>query len=317
MALAMATTAGFCGSSHSVLEGSLQLSGSSSRLSMPKINRIALAKPGLRVRAQQQGSAETAETSRRAILGLLAAGMASGSFAQTVLAESISTLPAVPADKMRRKIIVAGIPGLISAKSDSQGLIRAETIRVAGIPGLLSAKSDSQGLIRAATQLSIEGLVVDPIDITKLPLINVEDDPDFPPEVQAFINQVLRADAILFSAPEYNYSVTLDWLSLAPQTLAGKTAAIISTGWDFGGGRMQYHLRQIGVRPDLHFINKPEVFVSTIVDAQHPPKFDANGDLIDDNVRAQLQQLLISLRDFTLQLQCTNATAGQAKAILT
>ncbi|KAL2253256.1 UNVERIFIED_CONTAM: NADPH:quinone oxidoreductase [Sesamum indicum] len=325
MALAMATTAGFCGSCHAVLEGSLQLSGSSSRLSMAKINRIAIAKSGLRVRAQQQGSAETGETSRRAMLGLLAAGMASGSFVQTVLAESNSTLLATPTTlpaKMTKKIRVAGIPGLLSAKSDSQGLIRAETIRVAGIPGLLSVKSDSQGLIRAATQLSIDGLVVDPIDITKLPLINVEDDPNFPSEVQAFMDQILLADAILFSAPEYNYSVTpitknaIDWLSLMPQTLAGKAAAIISTGWDFGGGRMQYHLRQIGVRPDLHFINKPEVFVSTIVDAQHPPKFDANGDLIDDNVRAQLQQLLISLRDFTLQLQCTNATS-QAKAILT
>ncbi|XP_011086157.1 NADPH:quinone oxidoreductase-like [Sesamum indicum] len=302
MALAMSTTAGFCGSSHAVLAGSLQLSSSSSRLSMPKTNRLAFTKSGLKVRAQQQGSAETAETSRRAMLGLLAAGMASGSFVQTVLAESNSTLLVTP--------------------TALSGTRTTKTIRVAGIPGLLSVKSDSQGLIRAATQLSIDGLVVDPIDITKLPLINVEDDPNFPSEVQAFMDQILLADAILFSAPEYNYSVTpitknaIDWLSLMPQTLAGKAAAIISTGWDFGGGRMQYHLRQIGVRPDLHFINKPEVFVSTIVDAQHPPKFDANGDLIDDNVRAQLQQLLISLRDFTLQLQCTNATS-QAKAILT
>ncbi|KAK4421300.1 NADPH:quinone oxidoreductase [Sesamum alatum] len=303
MALAMATTAGFCGSSHAVLKGSLQLSGSSSRLSMAKTNRVAFVKPGLRVRAQQQGSVETAETSRRAMLGLLAAGLASGSFVQTVLAESNSTLLATP----------TALSGKRSTK----------TIRVAGIPGLLSVKSDSQGLIRAATQLAIDGLVVDPIDITKLPMINVEDDPDFPPEVQAFMNQVLQADAILFSAPEYNYSVTpitknaVDWLSLMPQTLAGKTAAIISTGWDFGGGRMQYHLRQIGVRPDLHFINKPEVFVSTIVDDTHPPKFDANGNLIDENVREELRQLLISLRDFTRQLQCTNSTAGQAKAIVT
>ncbi|KAL2253257.1 NADPH:quinone oxidoreductase-like [Sesamum indicum] len=287
MALAMATTAGFCGSSHAVLAGSLQLSSSSSHLSMPKTNRIAFAEPGPRVRAQQQTSAET-ETGRRAMLGLLAAGMASGSYVQTVLAESISTLPTVP-DKMRRKIIVAGIPGL------------------------LSEKSDSQGLIRAAANLRIDGLVLLPVDITKLPLINVEDHPNLPFEVQAFMDQILLADAILFSAPEYNYSVTpitknaIDWLSLRPETLAGKTAAIISTGWDFGGGRMQYHLRQIGVRPDLHFINKPEVFVSTTVDAQNPPKFDANGDLIDDNVRAQLQQLLISLRDFTVPLKyCSN-----------
>ncbi|KAL0300801.1 UNVERIFIED_CONTAM: NADPH:quinone oxidoreductase [Sesamum radiatum] len=296
MALAMATMAGFCGTCHAVLEGSLHLSGSSSLLSMPKTNRFAFAEPGLRVRAQQQTSAET-ETGRRAMLGLLAAGMASGSFVQTVLAESISNLPTVP-DQMHRKIIVAGIPGLISEKSDSQGLIRA------------------------AAKLRISGLVLLPVDVTKLPLINVEDHPNLPTEVQAFMDHILLADAILFSAPEYNYSVTpitknaIDWLSQRPETLAGKTAAIISTGWDFGGGRMQYHLRQIGVRPDLHFINTPEVFVSTTVDAQHPPKFDANGDLIDDNVRAQLQQLLVSLRDFTLPLKYGN-NADKDSGILT
>ncbi|KAL0289101.1 UNVERIFIED_CONTAM: NADPH:quinone oxidoreductase [Sesamum angustifolium] len=265
MALAMATMAGFCGTCHAVLEGSLHLSGSSSLLSMPKTNRFAFAEPGLRVRAQQQTSAET-ETGRRAMLGFLLLGWPQG------------------------KIIVAGIPGLISEKSDSQGLIRA------------------------AAKLRISGLVLLPVDVTKLPLINVEDHPNLPTEVQAFMDQILLADAILFSAPEYNYSVTpitknaIDWLSQRPETLAGKTAAIISTGWDFGGGRMQYHLRQIGVRPDLHFINTPEVFVSTTVDAQHPPKFDANGDLIDDNVRAQLQQLLVSLRDFTLPLKYGNKT---------
>ncbi|KAL0407293.1 UNVERIFIED_CONTAM: NADPH:quinone oxidoreductase [Sesamum latifolium] len=282
MALAMTTMAGFCGSSHAVLEGSHQLSGSSSRLSMPKTNRIAFAEPGLRVRAQQQTSAET-ETGRRAMLGLLAAGMASGSFVQTVLAESVPTLPTVP-DKMRRKIIVAGIPGLISEKSDSQGLIRA--------------------------------------DVAKLPLINVEDHPNFPPEVQAFMDQILLADAILFSAPEYNYSVTRN----KPQTLISYSFlnSICTQTFDyffndvplptyfhsmgFWWGRMQYHLRQIGVRPDLHFINTPEVFVSTTVDAQHPPKFDANGDLIDETVREDLRKLLISLRNFTLPLKyCNNA----------
>ncbi|KAL0289102.1 UNVERIFIED_CONTAM: Oxygen-evolving enhancer protein 3, chloroplastic [Sesamum angustifolium] len=184
----MSTTAGFCGSSHAVLAGNLQFSGSSSRLNMAKTNRIAFAKSSLKVRAQQQGSAETAKTSRRAMLGLLAAGMASGSFVQTVLAESNSTPLATP----------TALSGTMSAKA----------IRVVGIPGLLSVKSESQCLIHAATQLSIDGLVVDPIDITKLPLINVEDEPDFPPDVQAFMNQVLRADAILFFGPEYNYSVT-------------------------------------------------------------------------------------------------------------
>ncbi|KAI3466602.1 hypothetical protein Pfo_023265 [Paulownia fortunei] len=86
MAQAMASIAGFRGSSQTVLEGSLQLSGSS-RLGTVNTSRIPLARPGFSVRSQQQSSAET-ETSRRAMLGLVAAGIASGSFVQAVLAEA-------------------------------------------------------------------------------------------------------------------------------------------------------------------------------------------------------------------------------------
>ena len=85
MAQAMASMAGLRGSSQAVLDGSLQLSGSG-RLSTSSTTRIALARPGFSVRAQQ-GSGET-ETSRRAMLGLVAAGIASGSFVQAALAEA-------------------------------------------------------------------------------------------------------------------------------------------------------------------------------------------------------------------------------------
>uniref|UniRef100_A0A5B7B3G6 16 kDa subunit of oxygen evolving system of photosystem II n=1 Tax=Davidia involucrata TaxID=16924 RepID=A0A5B7B3G6_DAVIN len=85
MAQAMASMTGLRGSSQAVLEGSLHLSGST-RLSGASSSRVAVARSGLTVRAQQ-GSAET-ETSRRAVLGLVAAGLASGSFVQAVLAEA-------------------------------------------------------------------------------------------------------------------------------------------------------------------------------------------------------------------------------------
>ncbi|KAL9261499.1 NADPH:quinone oxidoreductase-like protein [Drosera capensis] len=52
----------------------------------------------------------------------------------------------------------------------------------------------------------------------------------------------------------------IDWASRAPNAWADKAAAILSTGGGFGGGRSQYHLRQIGVYIDLHFINKLEFF---------------------------------------------------------
>lgn len=75
--------AGLRGSSQAVLDGSLQ----SNRLSGANTGRTAVARAGFSVRAQQQSSAET-ETSRRAMLGLVAAGIVSGSFVQAVLAEA-------------------------------------------------------------------------------------------------------------------------------------------------------------------------------------------------------------------------------------
>ena len=81
---------------------------------------------------------------------------------------------------------------------------------------------------------------------------------------------------------------------------AAKAAAIVSAGGSFGGGRAQYHLRQIGVYLDLHFINKPEFFLNAF---QPPAKFNGDGDLIDEEARNKLKQVLLSLQGFTLQLQ--------------
>ncbi|GAY34253.1 hypothetical protein CUMW_010420 [Citrus unshiu] len=83
MAQAMASMAGLRGSSHSqaVLEGSFP-----NRLNAPSNSRVAVARPGFTVRAQQ--ASNEPETSRRAMLGLVAAGVASGSFVQAVLADA-------------------------------------------------------------------------------------------------------------------------------------------------------------------------------------------------------------------------------------
>lgn len=86
MAQAMASVAGLNSSSHTVMEGSMQIS----RLSG---GRVAVSRPAfatIRAQQQQQQPAETeavAQRSRRAVLGLVAAGMASGSFVKEVLAD--------------------------------------------------------------------------------------------------------------------------------------------------------------------------------------------------------------------------------------
>ncbi|PHU09799.1 Oxygen-evolving enhancer protein 3-2, chloroplastic [Capsicum chinense] len=94
MPYAMASMGGLIGSSQTVLECRLQISGS--RLNTVSTSRIALSRPaGLSVRAEQ-GSFDT-ETSRRAVLSHVAAGLA-GTFANAAFAEarSIKGVPPPP-----------------------------------------------------------------------------------------------------------------------------------------------------------------------------------------------------------------------------
>ncbi|CAH2078383.1 unnamed protein product [Thlaspi arvense] len=76
---------GLRGASPAVLEGSLKINGSN-RLNVT--GRVAVAqRTGLVVRAQQSEAAP--ETTRRSVIGLVAAGLAGGSFVQAVLADAV------------------------------------------------------------------------------------------------------------------------------------------------------------------------------------------------------------------------------------
>ncbi|XP_054815323.1 NADPH:quinone oxidoreductase-like [Prosopis cineraria] len=186
------------------------------------------------------------------------------------------------------------------------------TVKVAAICGSLRKGSYNRGLIRSAMVLSrgdIEGIEIEEVDIASLPMLNtdLEKQGTFPAEVEAFRRKILEADSILFASPEYNFSVTaplknaMDWGSRPPNVWGGKAAGIVSAGGLLGGARGQFHLRQIGIYIDLHFLNKPEFFLNAF---EPPIKFNPdNGDLIDDDARLRLKQLLLSLKDFSLQLQ--------------
>ncbi|BBG96579.1 hypothetical protein Prudu_005423, partial [Prunus dulcis] len=131
------------------------------------------------------------------------------------------------------------------------------------------------------SKTSIDGLEIEYVDISALPFLNVDlegKDGSFPPAVEAF-------------PPKYNYSISaplknaIDWASNA---WADKAAAVVSASGDFGGGRSQYHLRQVGVSLDLHFINKPEFFLDGL---KSPEKFDS-GNLVDEQDKERLKEIL-------------------------
>ncbi|CAL0303655.1 unnamed protein product [Lupinus luteus] len=185
-------------------------------------------------------------------------------------------------------------------------------VKIVALSGSIRKGSYHSGLIRAAIQISaaIDGLEVEFVDISALPFVNTDLENQngavYPPLVEALRQKIIEADAILFASPEYNYSLSpvlknaIDWASRPPNVWAGKAAAVISTGGGFGGGRAQYHLRQVGVFVDLHFINKPEFVLNAF---QPPAKFNADGDLLDEGAKTQLKELLLSLQAFTLRLR--------------
>jgi NAD(P)H-dependent FMN reductase len=90
----------------------------------------------------------------------------------------------------------------------------------------------------------------------------------------------------------------LDWGSRPPNVWGDKAAAVISAAGGSGGTRAQCHVRQIGIFLDLHFVNKPELFVRA-----HDGKFDENGDVIDAQLRSQIRTLISSLRSFSMRLR--------------
>lgn len=155
---------------------------------------------------------------------------------------------------------------------------------------------------------SIDGLEIEYVDISSLPFLNtdLEVDGTYPPSVEAFRRKILAADSMLFASPEYNYSVSgplknaLDWASRPPNVCADKVAAVVSASGGSAGRRSQYHLRQIGVFLNLHFINKPEFFLNG---REPPAKFDSNSNLIDDSTKEILKEVLLSLYAFTVRLQ--------------
>lgn len=187
-------------------------------------------------------------------------------------------------------------------------------IKVAAIGGSIRQASYSNGLIRAAIELSKESIVgmeIEHLDISQLPMQNIDlegedHEGSFPPAVEDLRQKILESDCILFASPELNYSVSaplknaIDWASRPPNVWADKAAAIISASGGMGGARGQLHLRQIGVFLDLHFINKPEFFLNAF---QPPAKFDSQGNLIDENTRERLKEVLLALQAFTWRLK--------------
>jgi chromate reductase len=182
-----------------------------------------------------------------------------------------------------------------------------EPLTILGIAGSLRKESFNKTALRAAGRLAPQGVKIEIFDLEGIPLYNQDLDATPPAIVTEFKARIRAADAILFSTPEYNYSIpgvlknAIDWASrpYGDSAWDGKPAAIMSASVGMlGGARAQYHLRQTAVFLNLHLLNRPEAMIPNAAG-----QFDSNGEPKDPKTADALRGLVAALADWTRKIQ--------------
>ena len=163
----------------------------------------------------------------------------------------------------------------------------SKNYNILAISGSLRKASFNTLTVKAYQKLAPEGIAIELADISQIPLYNEDLRSDGDPEsVNTLVEQIAKADGVLFVTPEYNYAIpgvlknTIDWISRSPQKPFNFKPVVISGASPgmLGTARAQYNLRQILVFLNVFTLNTPEVFISSVQN-----KFDTEGNLIDDN----------------------------------
>lgn len=181
------------------------------------------------------------------------------------------------------------------------------TVRILRISGSARKGSFNSALLREAVELLPPDSTLEIYDVSGFPLFNQDLESDIPPDVRVFREKVRTADAILFAAPEFNYSISavlknaIEWGSRPSEddVWDGKPAAIVSaSNGPRGGVRAQLHLRQIMVDLNMFPINRPQVLVARAQDV-----LDQDLKLKDERVKANLKALLENLVQWARKLK--------------
>jgi chromate reductase, NAD(P)H dehydrogenase (quinone) len=179
--------------------------------------------------------------------------------------------------------------------------------QILGISGSLRKASFNSSALRAAQQLSPGNTVIMFADLSAIPVYNDDvREQGLPQSVADLVAQIAKADAVLISTPEYNYTIpgmlknAIDWVSKAPgQPFRHKPVAIMGASMGaIGTARAQYDLRKVFVFLDAHVLNQPEIMIAV---AQ--TKFDADGNLTDEATRSFISAQIVALKEWAIRLK--------------
>ncbi|MXU64150.1 NADPH-dependent FMN reductase [Oceanomicrobium pacificus] len=173
------------------------------------------------------------------------------------------------------------------------------SLSLLGISGSLRAASTNTLLVREAARL----FAPDRFELAdiRFPLFDadLQADEGIPAAVEELADQILAADAIIISTPEYNKNLpgglknALDWVSRTDGTpwLKKPVAIMSAAAGRAGGERAQFSLRHCMTPFNPRILQGPEVMI-----ANSGKAFDTDGRLIDERSTAFLQILMDDLK---------------------
>ena len=178
-------------------------------------------------------------------------------------------------------------------------------MKIIALSGALRHASYNTALLRAAIELAPAGVSIELRTLHGIPLYDGDVEAQGIPEAVTRLREDIRAaDALLIGTPEYNHSIPgvlkngLDWLSRPPAEGAklfnGKPTAVVGASpGGFGTVRSQAALL-----PVLHAFGSDLWMAGELLVSKAGGVFDADGKLVDDKVRGQLQQFVQGFADF-------------------
>ena len=172
-------------------------------------------------------------------------------------------------------------------------------INIIGISGSLRKASFNSALLRAAVDVTPEGATLEIASIQGIPLYDgdVESSTGIPAVVQDLKDRIAAADGLLLVTPEYNSSIpgvfknAIDWLTRPASDIArvfnNRPVGLIGATPGRGGTI----LAQAAWLPVLRTLGTKPWFGGRVTVSGAKRVFDESGQLVDDEVRSQLQNL--------------------------
>jgi len=175
-------------------------------------------------------------------------------------------------------------------------------MRIIGISGSLRKASYNTALLRKLVSLQPQGMEIEPIRLNGIPIYDGDDEKASgkPATILELDQKIRAADGVIIVTPEYNFSIpgglknAIDWLSRGKSPLKGKRVGVMgASDGPIGTARSQYHLRQTLQSQECIVMPRPEIFVGNA-----GKKFDAEGNLTDDDTAQRLTKWLKAFADW-------------------